>query len=68
MFVFEDITTLDDRSIQLVLRDVDVKELAVALKGVRGDVRDKILNNMSERVSRSTRAWRPPAAWLDSLA
>jgi flagellar motor switch protein FliG len=51
MFVFEDITTLDDRSIQLILRDVDVKELAVALKGVRGDVRDKILNNMSERAA-----------------
>ena len=51
MFVFEDIVTLDDRSIQLVLRDVDVKELAVALKGVRSDVRDKILTNMSERAA-----------------
>jgi flagellar motor switch protein FliG len=51
MFVFEDITTLDDRSVQLVLRDVDVKELAVALKGVRSDVRDKILKNMSERAA-----------------
>ena len=35
MFVFEDIAGLDDRSIQLVLRQVDSKELAVALKGVR---------------------------------
>ena len=49
MFVFEDITSLDDRSVQLVLRQVDSKELAVALKGVRADVRDKIMNNMSER-------------------
>jgi flagellar motor switch protein FliG len=49
MFVFEDIAGLDDRSIQLVLRQVDTKELAVALKGVRADVRDAITRNMSER-------------------
>lgn len=51
MFVFEDITTLDDRSVQMVLREVDGKELAVALKGVREDVRDKITKNMSERAA-----------------
>jgi flagellar motor switch protein FliG len=51
MFVFEDITTLDDRSVQLVLREVDSKELAVALKGVREDVREKITRNMSERAA-----------------
>jgi flagellar motor switch protein FliG len=51
MFVFEDIVNLDDRSVQLVLRDVDVKELAVALKGVRSDVSDKNLKNMSERAA-----------------
>ena len=51
MFVFEDITTLDDRSVQLVLRSVDTKELAVALKGVDQKVRDKITGNMSERAA-----------------
>jgi flagellar motor switch protein FliG len=51
MFVFEDITTLDDRSVQLVLREVDAKQLAVALKGVRDDVRTKILRNMSSRAA-----------------
>jgi flagellar motor switch protein FliG len=51
MFVFEDITTLDDRAIQLVLRSVDAKELSVALKGVDAKVRDKILKNMSERAA-----------------
>jgi flagellar motor switch protein FliG len=51
MFVFEDIITLDDRSVQLVLRSVDAKELSVALKGVEQDVRDKILKNMSERAA-----------------
>ncbi|HZQ77032.1 MAG TPA: flagellar motor switch protein FliG [Acidimicrobiia bacterium] len=49
MFVFEDIAGLDDRSIQLVLRQVDSKELAVALKGVRQEVRSAITRNMSER-------------------
>jgi flagellar motor switch protein FliG len=49
MFVFEDIAGLDDRSIQLVLRQVDSKELAVALKGVRVEVRTAITRNMSER-------------------
>ncbi len=53
MFVFEDIGGLDDRSIQLVLRQVDGKELAVALKGVKADVRDKIGRNMSERAAQN---------------
>jgi flagellar motor switch protein FliG len=49
MFVFEDIVTLDDRSVQLVLRQVDSKELAIALKGVPAAVREKIMLNLSER-------------------
>lgn len=49
MFVFEDIVQLDDKAIQLILRQVDPKELALALKGVRQEVKAKILKNMSER-------------------
>jgi flagellar motor switch protein FliG len=49
LFVFEDIAKLDDRSIQLVLREADQKDLALALRGVEEDVRDAILANMSER-------------------
>ncbi len=49
MFVFEDIVTLDDRAIQSILRDVDVKELATALKGTSPEVQDKVFRNMSER-------------------
>jgi flagellar motor switch protein FliG len=49
MFVFEDIVLLDDRSVQLVLRQVEAVDLATALKGVRADVREKVLANMSER-------------------
>jgi flagellar motor switch protein FliG len=51
MFMFEDVVTLDDRSVQLVLRDVQTSDLAVALKGVREDVKLKITNNLSSRAA-----------------
>lgn len=51
MFVFEDITLLDNRSVQQVLKEVDQKELAIALKGASEEVRDKIFGNMSKRAS-----------------
>ncbi|HMM96147.1 flagellar motor switch protein FliG [Phycicoccus sp.] len=49
MFAFTDIVDLDDRTVQLVLRQVDAKELALALKGATPAVRDKVFRNMSER-------------------
>jgi len=49
MFVFEDVVQLDDRAVQQVLKEVDLKELATALKGVNQDVQDKVFRNMSER-------------------
>ena len=51
MFVFEDIVSLEDRSVQLVLREIDSKELAIALKGVPENVADKVTTNMSERAA-----------------
>jgi len=51
MFVFEDIVTLDDASIQKVLREVDTKELALALKAVGEEVQNRIFKNMSERAA-----------------
>jgi flagellar motor switch protein FliG len=51
MFMFEDITGLDDRAVQLVLRQVETNDLATALKGVRDDVRDKVTRNLSERAA-----------------
>lgn len=51
MFVFEDIIKLDDRSIQRLLREVETKDLGMALKGSNGDVKDKIFRNMSERAA-----------------
>lgn len=53
MFVFEDIVSLDDRSVQLILRQVDTKDLAIALKGVAAAVKDKIRKNMSERAGQA---------------
>jgi flagellar motor switch protein FliG len=49
LFVFEDVVKLDDRSVQLLLKEVDSKELALALRGVPDDVKDKIVSNMSSR-------------------
>jgi flagellar motor switch protein FliG len=51
MFVFEDIVTLDDRSLQMVLRDVDSKDLSLALKGTQPEVSEKIYKNMSKRAA-----------------
>jgi flagellar motor switch protein FliG len=49
LFTFEDVVKLDDRSIQMVLKEVDQKDLAIALRGVNEDVRSRIFSNMSER-------------------
>ena len=51
MFVFEDILSLDDRSIQRVLREVDNNELAIALKGSNEEVQNLIFSNLSSRLS-----------------
>lgn len=51
MFVFEDIILLDDRSLQMVLREVENKDLSLALKGVPNEVANKIFKNMSKRAA-----------------
>ncbi len=55
MFVFEHMVKLDDRSIQIVLREVASETLIVALKGASSELMDKFLNNMSKRASASLR-------------
>ncbi|GGK82939.1 flagellar motor switch protein FliG [Mangrovihabitans endophyticus] len=49
MFMFEDIVNLEDRAVQLVLRQVEPSDLATALKGVAEGVRSKVTSNLSER-------------------
>ncbi|NLM69805.1 MAG: flagellar motor switch protein FliG [Firmicutes bacterium] len=51
MFVFEDIVTLDDRAIQLIIREVDSRDLALALKTASEEVADRIYRNMSKRAA-----------------
>ena len=51
MFVFEDILLVEDRGIQAVLKEVDNDELALAMKTASEELKEKILNNMSERAS-----------------
>ena len=53
MFVFEDILTLDDVSIQRILREVEVQDLALALKGCSEDVGQSIYRNQSKRAAAS---------------
>ncbi len=52
MFVFEDILTLDNKTVQTILRqDIDNKDLAIALKGSSKDVQELIFNNLSKRLA-----------------
>ncbi|MFQ5674771.1 MAG: flagellar motor switch protein FliG, partial [bacterium] len=51
MFVFEDIQNLRDRDIQKILKGVDSKSLAMALKVVSDDMKDKIFDNMSQQAA-----------------
>jgi flagellar motor switch protein FliG len=49
MFVFEDVVKLDERAVQRILREVDTKDLTLALKGASEEVQDVIYRNMSKR-------------------
>lgn len=51
MFVFDDVVSLDDRSLQMILRHVVPKDLAVALKAGSEQIRDRFVRNMSERAA-----------------
>ncbi|MFO7189168.1 MAG: flagellar motor switch protein FliG [Pseudomonadota bacterium] len=51
MFVFENIIDIDDRGIQLLLREVQSDSLVIALKGTSAQLREKIFRNMSQRAA-----------------
>lgn len=55
MFVFDDLLKLDDKGIQMLLREVASETLIVALKGAAVELRDRILANMSSRAADSLR-------------
>jgi len=53
MFVFEDIITMDDRSVQRFVRDCDPRDLVLALKAANKEVANKLFTNMSTRMAQS---------------
>jgi flagellar motor switch protein FliG len=55
MFVFENLLDLEDRAIQLVLREVQSEQLVVALKGANEALREKVFKNMSGRAAEMLR-------------
>jgi flagellar motor switch protein FliG len=55
MFVFEDIVTLDNRSVQRVIRDVENEDLKLALKVASEEVKEVIFRNMSKRMAETFR-------------
>lgn len=53
MFVFEDIVTMDDRSVQRFVRDCDPRDLVLSLKSANAEVANKLFSNMSGRMAQS---------------
>ena len=51
MFTFEDLAMLDDQGIQMLLRQVNTKELSLALKTATNGLKEKIFRNMSQRAA-----------------
>lgn len=55
MFTFEDLTKVDDRGIQEILKEITSQELALSLKAASDEIKDKIFRNMSERAAEMLR-------------
>jgi flagellar motor switch protein FliG len=55
MFTFDDVSKIDDKGIQAVLKEVQSESLVVALKGASADLREKIFRNMSTRAAETLR-------------
>lgn len=53
MFVFDDLMKLDNKAIQMLLKEVDNAQWAVALKGASDEIRNKIFSNLSQRAAES---------------
>ncbi|MBJ7470338.1 MAG: flagellar motor switch protein FliG [Solirubrobacteraceae bacterium] len=55
MFTFEDLPKLSDKDLQLVLRDIDAKDLTMALRGVTDELMERVISNMSQRAGETLR-------------
>ena len=51
MFTFEDVAMIDDKGIQMLLRQVNTKELSLALKTATNGLKEKIFRNISQRAA-----------------
>jgi flagellar motor switch protein FliG len=51
MFTFDNLLDLDDKAVQLLLREVQSESLIIALKGTSAELREKIFKNMSSRAA-----------------
>lgn len=51
MFTFDDLVKLEDRAIQMVLKEIQTDSLVVALKGATGELRERVFKNMSQRAA-----------------
>ena len=51
MFTFEDLLKIDDRGMQMLLKEITSEDVAVALKGASDAIKEKIFKNMSERAA-----------------
>ncbi|WP_297808908.1 flagellar motor switch protein FliG [uncultured Methylophaga sp.] len=55
MFVFDNLIDIDDRSMQTLMREIQTDQLQLALKGAEDNLKDKFLNNMSQRAAEMMR-------------
>ena len=55
MFTFEDVPKLSDKDLQLVLRDLDQKDLIIALRGAPDELLERVISNMSQRAGETLR-------------
>jgi len=51
MFIFDDIEKLDDRGIQAILKDINKDDLALAIRGAKDGLKEKLYKNMSQRAA-----------------
>jgi flagellar motor switch protein FliG len=51
MFIFEDLSEVDDRGIQTLLREIESDKLLIAMKGASDTIKEKIFKNMSKRAA-----------------
>ena len=55
MFTFDDLEKIDDKGIQLLMKEVQSESLVIALKGATPEMREKVFKNMSSRAAETLR-------------